>query len=70
MEEKKKKRKKRTPRSRYINPGRDSDSEEDEDKVPRIKNPPNPEIVFKKYIKTTVEGERGGNVLYWEWKAG
>ena len=62
----KKKRKKRTPRSKYVNPGRDSDNEEDEDKAPRIKNPPNPEIVFKRYIETTVVGERGGGMSYTE----
>ncbi len=55
--------KRKTKRSRYVNPV--SESSDDEDVT--IRNPPLPGKVFSRHIEIK---SRAGQVTYWEWKAG
>jgi hypothetical protein len=59
-------------RSIYVNPGRESDSGSDSDSegTPRIKNPPSPSTVLRKFFVYNIEKGPFGGVIYWEWKAG
>ena len=57
--------KKRTRKSKYVNP----DSDESDDETASIKFPPSPKLILSKYIDIR-KGRENGGVIYWECKAG